>query len=242
LYHHDRRQPLEHADALNGCPKLYPTTSLTYLEIYLRVLNPTTREDFHISPETRTCGFWEYIQEMERCSQVTLQDSRVNTSLQYNAVGRLVGFGEDMRSTRSLLRIEEHQAKNHDEQQDLQNPGKANKELPVVAGITRPYTAEDIEGLATTVPLPIGDERKRHIGLINGRNMFISTTGFMGLVPDIAREGDQIAVLFGCREPFVVRPDHDHYLLVGPCYVLGLMNGEALNDLDESRVTDLYFW
>lgn len=31
--------------------------------------------------------------------------------------------------------------------------------------------------------------------------------------------------------PFVINRDGDHYLLVGECYVLGLMDGEAMKNL-----------
>ena len=67
---------------------------------------------------------------------------------------------------------------------------------------------------------------------------FVSTTGFMGLVYPDAQPGDEIAILFGLEMPFVVRPDTEpgHYQLIGECYVLGLMNGEAMEGLEESQV------
>jgi hypothetical protein len=59
-----------------------------------------------------------------------------------------------------------------------------------------------------------------------------------------ARVGDHIVTLFGLEMSVVVRHDleYDHYWLISECFVLGLMDGEALEDLDESRVEDFHFW
>ncbi|KAI4944600.1 hypothetical protein J4E91_008604 [Alternaria rosae] len=71
---------------------------------------------------------------------------------------------------------------------------------------------------------------------------FVSTIGFMGLAIPNAQPGDEIVLLFGLEMPFVVRPDAEtgHYQLIGECYVLGLMNGEAMEGLEESQVEDIY--
>jgi hypothetical protein len=58
--------------------------------------------------------------------------------------------------------------------------------------------------------------------------------GYLAAVPFVTKVGDFIAVLAGGRVPFVLRPIGDHYRLVGPCYVHGIMNGEAFpENLDE---------
>jgi len=71
---------------------------------------------------------------------------------------------------------------------------------------------------------------------------FVSTTGFMGLVYPDAQPGDEIVILFGLEMPFVVRPDAEpgHYQLIGECFVLGLMEGEAMEGLEDSQVEDVY--
>jgi hypothetical protein len=62
----------------------------------------------------------------------------------------------------------------------------------------------------------------------------ITAKGYLAAVPFVAKVGDCIAVLAGGRLPFVLRPTGDHYRLVGPCYVHGIMNGEAFpENLDE---------
>ncbi|KAL8649129.1 MAG: hypothetical protein Q9210_004589 [Variospora velana] len=53
--------------------------------------------------------------------------------------------------------------------------------------------------------------------------------GLIGLAPEACRENDCIVVLLGCPSPMVLRATDDGSLLVvGECYVQGLMDGEAL--------------
>ena len=60
------------------------------------------------------------------------------------------------------------------------------------------------------------------------RKPFCTPKGYIGLAPEIAEEGDIVCVIFGCKFPIVLRPQGDHYLLLGACYVLGIMQGEAI--------------
>ncbi|KAG2419779.1 hypothetical protein HFD88_004575 [Aspergillus terreus] len=54
--------------------------------------------------------------------------------------------------------------------------------------------------------------------------------GRIGWIPANARENDLICILYGGRIPFVLRPiEGGHYILVGECYIHGLMNGEGMN-------------
>ncbi|KAG4428043.1 hypothetical protein IFR05_016471 [Cadophora sp. M221] len=63
------------------------------------------------------------------------------------------------------------------------------------------------------------------------RRVFATQLGYLGLGPPLIELGDRICVFLGFDTPFVVRPrDGEGYLLVGECYVYGLMNGEALVD------------
>ncbi|KAL8959728.1 MAG: hypothetical protein Q9193_003453 [Seirophora villosa] len=53
--------------------------------------------------------------------------------------------------------------------------------------------------------------------------------GLIGFAPEHCRENDCIVILLGCQSPMVLRPTNDgSFLVIGECYVNGLMEGEAL--------------
>jgi Heterokaryon incompatibility protein (HET) len=58
---------------------------------------------------------------------------------------------------------------------------------------------------------------------------------YMGLVSHQAQIGDFIYVLFGGSMLYVLRPKEDDFLLVGECYVHGLMDGKAMDLLKEDN-------
>lgn len=61
-----------------------------------------------------------------------------------------------------------------------------------------------------------------------------TASGYIAAVPYTTEVGDYIAILAGGKFPFVLRPIGDHYCFIGPCYVHGIMNGEAFpENLDE---------
>ncbi|KAK5265907.1 hypothetical protein LTR96_008808 [Exophiala xenobiotica] len=64
-----------------------------------------------------------------------------------------------------------------------------------------------------------------------GRRVFVSESGYCGLVPEDAEDGDCLCVLFGCDAPVVLRKTEDWYKFIGECYIQRLMNGEAIKDL-----------
>jgi hypothetical protein len=61
----------------------------------------------------------------------------------------------------------------------------------------------------------------------------VTTKGYIGIIPLATKPGDIIAVLAGARVPLVIRPtEHpsggeEAYRLIGPCYIPGIMDGEA---------------
>jgi len=71
----------------------------------------------------------------------------------------------------------------------------------------------------------------------NRRLSRLTYTGRLGLLPVDAEPGDSICILLGCSVPVVLRPDDfedpSHFVLIGECYVHGIMNGEALDKFDE---------
>lgn len=61
-----------------------------------------------------------------------------------------------------------------------------------------------------------------------GRRMITTTVGYLGLAPEEVQEHDVVAILYGCNFPVVLRPHGDSYLLIGECYVDGIMDGEIM--------------
>ncbi|KAI0105054.1 heterokaryon incompatibility protein-domain-containing protein [Nemania sp. FL0031] len=75
--------------------------------------------------------------------------------------------------------------------------------------------------------------------------VFLTTkTGYMGLAPQSTVAGDEVCVILGCKTPMVLRPTADGHChqVVGPCYVEGFDNGEAiLGSLPKGIKRKVYF-
>lgn len=65
--------------------------------------------------------------------------------------------------------------------------------------------------------------------------------GYFVLGPRVLEVGDVVCVLFGGKMPFCLRPWGHHYLLVGECYVHGLMGGEAIKMLERREAAEEVF-
>ena len=63
------------------------------------------------------------------------------------------------------------------------------------------------------------------------RKFLRTRRGFMGLAPQLAEVGDEVWVLLGCNVPMLLRKRDDYYILVGECFVYGIMEGEQTEDL-----------
>ncbi|KAF1848773.1 HET-domain-containing protein [Cucurbitaria berberidis CBS 394.84] len=58
---------------------------------------------------------------------------------------------------------------------------------------------------------------------------FTTQDGYVGLTPTGVAEGDCVSILLGADYPILLRPTMSgEYFVVGPCYIHGLMSGEAL--------------
>jgi hypothetical protein len=58
-------------------------------------------------------------------------------------------------------------------------------------------------------------------------SFFQTASGYLGLGPRGMLEGDLVCVLRESSVPVVLRRLDSHYLHLGPCFILGLMDGEA---------------
>ena|SRR5438045_3609637 len=159
---------------MNGLPERYPTTDLTYPEVYASIVEPKEPDDFRLPTIHKRRGFWE-----------TLKDA--------------------------------------------QSESMASSALPR-------YTKDNFRKFLSPGHRLAHVILKRETGVNAGRKLCITHGGFMGLVPKNSEPEDDIALFWGAAVPFVIRSHGNHYQLIGECYIYGIMDGEALTDLDESRV------
>jgi hypothetical protein len=81
-------------------------------------------------------------------------------------------------------------------------------------------------------------DRARHVAW--GRILCTTTKSYLALVPVSASVGDQIVIFSGGRLPFLLNAVGDKFKLVGPCYVHGIMDGEAF--LDDGAESENLEW
>jgi hypothetical protein len=75
-------------------------------------------------------------------------------------------------------------------------------------------------------------------------NFGVTRNGLMAMVPTGTQEDDIVAVLYGGRTPFILRPrleNNGEYHLVGPAYVHGFMDGEAFTWRDAGGLMEREF-
>ncbi|KAM0420550.1 hypothetical protein ACHAPT_011719 [Fusarium lateritium] len=68
-----------------------------------------------------------------------------------------------------------------------------------------------------------------------GQNFkFVTKSGHMGIAGSV-EVGDEVVVLAGCDAPVLRRKKGQHHEYIGPCFVLGLMDGEAKQMVDQGE-------
>lgn len=75
------------------------------------------------------------------------------------------------------------------------------------------------------------DSIESYLGRMLYRRFGLTRDGKIGWMPLVAEEGDHICVFDGMEFPYAIRPKEGpggKYMLVGECYISGLMNGEAM--------------
>lgn len=62
--------------------------------------------------------------------------------------------------------------------------------------------------------------------------MFNTSSGSIGICPRKTQRGDVVAIIRGCRVPMILRNQEHYFMLVGPAYVSGIMQGEAISRIE----------
>jgi hypothetical protein len=78
-------------------------------------------------------------------------------------------------------------------------------------------------------------------GAYKGRVFARTRKGYFLVGPPVVEAGDVICVLLGGKLPFCLRPVGAHHMLVGECYVYGLMKGEAIEMVERNELTAKVF-
>jgi hypothetical protein len=69
---------------------------------------------------------------------------------------------------------------------------------------------------------------------IRGRTLILTKERYLGLAPAATRAGDHVVVLLGLRMPAILRPqENGSWQFVGVTYIQGLMEGEAMKELED---------
>jgi len=118
---------------------------------------------------------------------------------------------------------------------------KAARYIAEILGTESDDITKEVQSAAENITEPEDDHDnwcRWATSASNGRILARTTTGYYVLGPAALETGDVVCVLFGSKVPFCLRPMGERYLLVGECYVHGLMKGEAMemlarNELDE---------
>ena len=57
----------------------------------------------------------------------------------------------------------------------------------------------------------------------------VSSRGRYMMLPKDTEPGDAVCILLGCDVPVVLRREGDYWRVIGDCFCLDLMNGEAID-------------
>ena len=89
-----------------------------------------------------------------------------------------------------------------------------------------PMYSVTIEGTTRETPRFLRDMQLT----CQGRKLFSTSRGYIGIGDITLETGDMICVFFGGRTPFIVRTVNGKYKFVGECYLHGIMHGEELKN------------
>ena len=92
--------------------------------------------------------------------------------------------------------------------------------------------------------LTINHFEQPSIGVIQtmttNRLIYTTSKRYMGIAPDTSVLGDTIGILFDSQLPATLREEGGHWLFVGLTYVHGIIDGEALKDLDVEKEPQIF--
>jgi hypothetical protein len=76
---------------------------------------------------------------------------------------------------------------------------------------------------------------------VNNRRPFVTDSRHMGLGPKTLELDDIVALIYECIYPVILRPEGDHYRVLGVAYIDGIMYGEAVHKHKTEGRSDMRF-
>lgn len=113
------------------------------------------------------------------------------------------------------------------------------QDRPIAGWPTRALLRKVIDLILCTEPLDLIGEWSSEMGQVFGyikvmcsrRSMIRTKSGLLGIAPEATKMGDVVVVLFGYRNPFLLRPvqgSSGEFQVVGECYADSIMGGEMI--------------
>jgi hypothetical protein len=75
--------------------------------------------------------------------------------------------------------------------------------------------------------------------LVGGRYFFMTRRGLLGRAAVEVNPGDDIYIVLGLGVPIAMRKVGQHFVIIGECFILGLMDGEGMHEL---RIQKVEIW
>jgi hypothetical protein len=91
---------------------------------------------------------------------------------------------------------------------------------------------EEVEKHKTTLSM-----LEKTVRVLSYYRLFHTSNGYLGVAPRNLLPGDLVCAVQNCSFPILLRKEQSHYVHVGACFVLGLMNGEAEKLIEEGHTS-----
>ena len=162
-------------------------------------------------------GFLFMLQLMNQAKTEDLVEMATNYDLRVESSGKYPDFID------SFLKYRSKQPRNMTSQQIIQ---------PFLGLPSLPQTTPAPPAWPSDINPHLGSQNLRPFVLeaskcLDGRIMFSLPKGLFGVGPLGMQVDDIVCVIWGCDTPVVLRRMEDYYMLIGNCFVLGLMDGEV---------------
>ena len=173
-------------------------------------------------------GFLFMLQLMNQAKTEDLVEMATKYELRVEGDGLLPDYAE------SFLKYRNQKAKNRSAQEIVQPFLSSAKDTQ--NSVVWPEETKFQRGSANLHTF-VGESAK----WLKGRTMFSINKGYFGVGPLGTQSGDIVSVIWGCGIPVVLRKVDDHWVLIGPCFVLGLMDGEARKSFEAGKRKERVF-